>query len=135
MNVVRCSRAGARPVMMAARDGEQIGDATYARREPQSVGGEPIEVGRAVLLAAVRAEVIDAEIVGEDEHDVRRPLLEGRRAIAGDNGKRHRPSANRGGYGGLGHQAPPECKSRATRVNDTEGPGIRPVGPDWEESS
>jgi hypothetical protein len=30
MKVVRCRRAGARPVMMAARDGEQIDAATYA---------------------------------------------------------------------------------------------------------
>src|SRR5687767_5740183 len=41
------------------------------RRETRALGGEPIQVRRAMFLAPVAGEVVDAEIVGEDEDDIR----------------------------------------------------------------
>ena len=64
--------------MIAARDGEQIGDATYAVGETQSFGREPVQIRRVVFLPPVHAEIVDAEIVSEHEDDVRRPLGRGR---------------------------------------------------------
>ncbi len=50
-------------------------------REAQAAGGQPIEVGRGDL-AAVAADVGEAHVVGQDEHDV------GRRGRAGFGGRR-----------------------------------------------
>ena len=44
-------------------------------REPQSFGGKSIQMRRAVVAAAIGAEVVDAKIIREDEDDVRRPRL------------------------------------------------------------
>ena len=43
--------------------------------EPQPAGGEPVQVGR-LDLAAVAAQVGEAQVIGEDDDDVgsRRPL-------------------------------------------------------------
>ena len=70
-NVVRCSRAGDLPVISAAA-GRRADRAGRVRgREPRALLGERVEVRRVVVLAAVAAQVVDAEVVGEDEDDVR----------------------------------------------------------------
>ena len=82
-------RRPARHERRARRRADRRGD--IRRREPQALRREPIEVRGAVLLAAVDTEIVDAEIVSEDEDDVRRPRLcrRCRRQVrqAGDEGK------------------------------------------------
>jgi hypothetical protein len=56
-------------------------------REAGAVGGELIEVRRTLVLAAETAEVVDAEVVGEEDHDVRRGLLGAERQEAGKRGE------------------------------------------------
>ena len=56
-------------------------------REAGAVGGEPIEVRRALVLPAEATEVVDPEVVGEEDHDVRRGLLGAERQEAGKRGE------------------------------------------------
>ena len=55
--------------------------------EAGAVGGELIEVRRALILTTEAAEVVDAEVVGEEDHDVRRGLLGAERQEAGKRGE------------------------------------------------
>src|SRR5687767_5491946 len=43
-------------------------------REPHSFGGELVEVRRLDVTLAIAAELAEAEIVADDQDDVRRPL-------------------------------------------------------------
>ena len=69
-NVVILSRAGDLPVRMDARVGEQTEAALYADVKSQALLGEFVEVRRGLILAAVTAEIVDAEVIRQDENDV-----------------------------------------------------------------
>ena len=47
-------------------------------RESDAAGGQPVEVGRLMILAAEAGEVAPAQVVGEDQDDVRLVRGEGR---------------------------------------------------------
>ena len=55
--------------MSAARDGEQIGCAVYAH-ESASLRREPVQMRRAMILPSVTAQIIHAEVIGENHNDV-----------------------------------------------------------------
>jgi len=44
-------------------------------REARAFGGEFVQVRRALVLAAEAAEVVDAQVIGEEDHEVGRRLL------------------------------------------------------------
>ena len=54
-------------------------DSSVSLGEPGAVGGELIEVRRALVLATEAAEVVDAEVISEEDHEVRWGLLRGGR--------------------------------------------------------
>ena len=62
---------GCRPVISTQRDGAQHVVAGVVRRQTHPLGGQPVDVGRADFLLAVAAQVAVAQVVGEDEDDVR----------------------------------------------------------------
>ena len=53
----------------APRGGADVGAGVKAF-EAHTLGGELVEVGRADFALAIRADMADAEVVGEDEDDV-----------------------------------------------------------------
>ena len=53
---------------MLFRSADRLG--AVAAGEAHPLRGEPVEVGRVVVLAAVAAEVVDAQVVGVDQDDV-----------------------------------------------------------------
>jgi len=57
----------------------------------KSLAGEPIEVRRTIVRPAVAAQIAVAQVVGENENDVGRPVA--RRAEPGDRGKGRGPEA------------------------------------------
>ena len=61
-------------------------------RQPDGVGGQPVDVGSGNLLLAVAADLSPAQIVGHDQHDIepRRRLLVGSRRRGGQGGTRHK---------------------------------------------
>jgi hypothetical protein len=58
-------------VSKAAREGEQDRLCAIRTRESDTATGEPVEIGRGLILTPVTGQVIDAEIVGEDQDDIR----------------------------------------------------------------
>ena len=73
----RPTRCCHRPVIRAARVGVHTGPFGVEVRQARSFLRQPIEMGRANVLAAVTAQVGIAHVVGQDQDDVR-PLRTGR---------------------------------------------------------
>ncbi len=104
------------------RAGVEVGEA-------QALGGQPVEVRRANELLAVGADVAVAEVVGEDEDDVRprrgsrehrRGRQDGRQGRGCDPESRaHRPDPTAGGA------RPPASPRRGPRAGRREAPAIR----------
>jgi len=64
-----------------ARVGEHTGAVAYLR-EPQTLGGKPVEVGR-FIKAVVRTEFLPAHVIDQDKDNVRRARFALRRRASG----------------------------------------------------
>jgi len=97
---VRCAEAGGvASGEDAGAGGAADGAGGVGLGEADALGGEAIEVGRVVKRAAVAAEVPPAEVVREDEDDVRAVLGQGQRGEQGGCGDDECDDAGRPGYG------------------------------------
>jgi arylsulfatase A-like enzyme len=86
-----------RAMARAARHDRRARGRTDRRRdvcrgEPQTLGREPIEMPRSMLLPPVDAEIVDPKIVGQDEDDIWRAQLEDSRAMQACGGPEQRSS-------------------------------------------
>src|SRR4029079_18462775 len=65
--------SGPRPVLTAheRRAGRlTVGTASVAVREPHTVGGELVDVGRFVVFASLAAEIGPTQVVGQNKYDI-----------------------------------------------------------------
>ena len=75
-NVVMCSRAGYLPVRMAAQARRTDRASGIRIGEAHALGGQPVHIGRAMVFAAVAAQVGPTEVVEQDEHNIRSHRLQ-----------------------------------------------------------
>jgi len=70
-------------VRIAARDGEQMGWAQYALVKRMPSSARRSRFGGAMIPPAIAMKIVDAEIVAEDEDDVRAIRSRGGNGVAG----------------------------------------------------
>ena len=61
--MLACEQAGAR------RRADRL--RAIGRRKAHPLRGEFVEIRRRLILAAIAGKIVDAEIIGEDQHDIR----------------------------------------------------------------
>ncbi len=125
----RLFQTNGKPVLIAPRDQRGAGGRAHRRigvrlGKAQTAGGEAIDIRRLVLAPSVAGEIGVAEVIGEDEHDVRRRGggLGGKRQRSGRGGRQKLP-AREVSCSGHGNQSTENGTIPSEGLRDNPPPG------------